>query len=118
MKSEVSGELVGKALEFSNRQRTGDSASTVTSRVLEAFERRWASVESRLELLPGKQILTELNKRLQSEYSIALTTTTIIRETRPDEVPQDLNSLLRELDSFRTRSPPEPRNVIAATDDV
>jgi hypothetical protein len=110
LKSHVSGEFVGKAVDFSNRQRTGDSASTVSTRVLHAFESKWANVASRLHIVPGKTVLSELNARLQREFGIALTPTTIIRETRHDEIPQDLVSLLHELDDFRVQKPPELRN--------
>ncbi len=109
-KNEVSGNLVGKAVEHFNRQRSGDCAATISTRVLAEFEQKWKKIDWKLELVPGKQALSEVNKSLQADYGITLTPGAIIRETRQDEIPADLITFLRKLEAFRKSEPPRLRH--------
>jgi len=117
MKSEVSGELVGKALEFSNRLRYNECAATISTRVIADVDAKWADVMSRLEIVPGKKLLSRINQELQTVEGISLTPTAIIRETHADEIPEDMVSLLRGLESFRKQDPPMARQHSVLIDD-
>ena len=64
-------------------------------------EERWESLESRLEVVSGKDVLKDLREQLSVRYSISLTDFRIIDEFREDEVPEDLARFLAALDEFR-----------------
>ena len=99
-KSDIMSQLIGKRSDFI--RTTGKDTSTVTREVLDSVEDRWANLESRLALVPGKKVLRRLREKLKTHYSINLTDIRIIDEFRTDEIPADLVRLLRNLDTFRT----------------
>ena len=98
-KSYIVSQLVGKRSDFI--KSTGKNTSTVTREILDYIEDKWMDLEARFVLVPGKKVLSKLRERLQTRCSVNLTDIRIIDEFRPDEVPQDLSRLLRDLDDFR-----------------
>ena len=99
-KSDIAAQIIGKRLDFV--KSAGKDSSTVTREVLDYIENMWTDLETRLVLVPGKKVLRKLRENLQTCYSINLTEIRIIDEFRPDEIPQDLTQLLRNLNEFRT----------------
>ncbi len=57
-------------------------------------------------MVPGKEILADLRTTVQQQSAISLTHTMIIESTHLDEIPEDLMSLIRSLDQFRTLPTP------------
>jgi hypothetical protein len=76
--------------------------SVITQETIEWFESRWASLETRLEIVCGKDILAELRHQLQDKHGITLTDHKIVDSFKPDEFPKDLVELLKSLDAFRS----------------
>lgn len=68
----------------------------------QAFEKGWNHIDTRVGLVPGKDVLSRLNRHLQETYGVNLTARMIVAEMAPDEVPRDLVRLLRDLEHFRT----------------
>lgn len=99
-KSDIMSQLIGKRSDFI--RTTGKDTSTVTREVLDSVEDRWANLETRLALVPGKKVLRRLREKLKAHFSINLTDIRIVDEFRTDEIPADLVRLLRNLDAFRT----------------
>ena len=99
-KSDIMSQLIGKRSDFI--RTTEKDTSTVTREVLDSVEDRWANLETRLALVPGKKVLRRLREKLNTHFSINLTDIRIIDEFRADEIPADLVRLLRNLDAFRT----------------
>jgi energy-coupling factor transporter ATP-binding protein EcfA2 len=81
----------------------GLATVTKTRRANEAFDQAWASLEGRLEICPGKRVLSELNRRLQAEAQVSVTTSAIVTAMRANEVPSEMRAILRGLDRFRQR---------------
>lgn len=52
-------------------------------------------------IVPGKEVLHSLRYHLQETLGVSLTNTRIIDAMHRDEVPHDLQDLLRALDTFR-----------------
>ena len=98
-KSYIVSQLVGKRSDFI--KSTGKDTSTVTREILDYIEDKWMDLEARFVLVPGKKVLSKLREKLKACCYINLTDIRIIDEFRPDEVPQDLSRLLRNLDDFR-----------------
>lgn len=98
-KSYIVSQLVGKRSNFI--KSTGKDTSIVTREILDYIEDKWMDLEARFVLVPGKKVLSKLREKLKACCYINLTDIRIIDEFRPDEVPQDLSRLLRNLDDFR-----------------
>ena len=81
-------------------------AAAISGETSAWFEKKWNNLESRLEIVPGKEILSALRRVLQDRYSVTLTDARIIRAFKPDEVPEDLLRLLHQLDDYRKRKAP------------
>jgi hypothetical protein len=107
LRDQVEGELIAKAIQHFHRERSLDNTATVTARVVKTLNQKWAELSTRLEIVPGKVVLAKLNESLQRISDISLMPGTIISETRPGEIPPDLESLLNELEEFRVTPPPE-----------
>lgn len=99
MKSEVQGQYVGKRTDY--LRRTRKDTSTIASETIAQFDRKWIALETRLEIVPGKDVLKLLRDELQQQYGITLTDSRIIA-FKKDEVPHDFVETIRQLDSFRT----------------
>ena len=41
--------------------------STIIENILDEFEMQWASLEKKLKIIPGKDLLASLNKKIQED---------------------------------------------------
>ena len=99
VKTECSGQYVGKYctyLKFSGRDQ-----ATLATEALTAFEKKWANMETRLEIVPGKHVLKAVRRKVKDVYGVTLTDWRIVDCYRAEEVPEDLTRLLLELNRFR-----------------
>ena len=95
----VTSQLVAKRLDY--KKAKGVNASTITNEVLEMVGSKWNSLETRIALVPGDEVLGKFRKRVQEEYSVNISDIKIIDEFRTDEIPTDLAKLLLDLNDFR-----------------
>ncbi len=100
LKSECSGQYIGKYSAYF--RAGGKDPATLATEALTIFEEKWSALESRLEIVPGKDVLRTVRNRLQDSHDITLTDVRIVDSYRAEEVPQDLVALLRRLDGFRS----------------
>ncbi len=84
-------------------KNSGKDQATLTTESLETFEHKWSDLDSRVEIVPGKDVLKGVRSRLQQDWGITLTDVRIIDCFKSEDVPQDLAALLHRLDSFRMR---------------
>ncbi len=77
-------------------------SSTIYQETLEKVDVQWGNLDTRMELVSGKEVLAELRTKYQ-EFGISLTDAKIIDAMYRNEVPQDLLKLLSELEAFRTK---------------
>jgi hypothetical protein len=73
------------------------------------FEQRWHTLESRLEMVPGKAVLSDLNALLQSRFQISLTTSRIVSSFQRETIPREVSRIVSALDDFRTSQPVSDR---------
>lgn len=104
MKSKISGQFLSRRFEYEKAKNPGLDPATINQKLLEAFEEIWNVLSTRLQIVPGKEILSQLNKYLQERYKVTLSTTAIISVMYPDEVPQEIAKLIEALDHFRTQT--------------
>ena len=99
LKSDCSGQYISKYCAYF--RSSGKDQATLATEALTLFEQKWSNLESRLEIVPGKDVLRAVRDRFQESCGATLTDWRIIDCYRAEEVPQDLVALLRQLDAFR-----------------
>jgi energy-coupling factor transporter ATP-binding protein EcfA2 len=94
---------VGQYIDSRNRfLRSAERHSAVLAgETTEWFESKWSDLNTRLEIVPGAETLSTLRRNLQERHSVTLTDSRIIKSFRPNELSQDLVTLLRRLDDYR-----------------
>lgn len=99
-RAEAQGQYIAKRnLFFRNSKQ--DSAS-ITTETIQQFEVRWADLNQRIEIVPGKEVLAAFREYVHAEYGITLTDYRIINDFKREEIPSDMKQLISSLDLFRT----------------
>lgn len=99
MKASVQGSYLGRRWEW--LRSSGRDIGSVNRETIEWFDQRWESLESRLEIVPGKQVLGALRDRVKAKTGANLTDNRILGSIKTDEIPSDMAELVRGLDNFR-----------------
>jgi len=97
---EVFAQQLARYSDFMKRNSGNLDPATVNARFSKEFERRWALPEERLAMVPGKEVLAHLNRKLQERYGIAVTDAQIASRFTRVKLPPDLAQLLDMLDKF------------------
>jgi hypothetical protein len=104
MQHRVSAQFLSKRSNFEEAKNPALDQANITQRLLEAFEVIWADWSERRNVIPGKEFLSELNRHLQDRYRVTLTPTAIIVAMHVDEVPQEIQLLVKRLEEFRIQA--------------
>ena len=107
MKSRVNAQFMAKRKHYLRSTNPTLDDATINQTMLESFDTTWQSLEGRLQVVPGKDVLTALNRNLQKNYSVNVTPSAIINAMGRNEIPGGMLSLLSRLDDFRKRPVPE-----------
>jgi hypothetical protein len=99
VKADVSAQVIAHRSTFFNGRDPRDQA-TVVAETLRNLDSDWADVRRRLAIVPGKQILTALNRELQATFHISVTPAQIVRHMAADQVDQGLHDILMDLNAF------------------
>jgi len=86
-----------------NIPRGSLSRVTHTKNAILAFDARWKPLETRLQMVPGKEVFSIVNRILQEEQKISVTHAQLIKHMHKDAVPADLTSILKNLETFAVR---------------
>jgi hypothetical protein len=97
----VQAQFIGKRNEYLKSKRSKKNEATIAEEAIEEFERKWKDINTRLEIVPGKEVLSDLRNEIQTKYKINLTDYKIIDEFRESEISPDLLKLLSELEAYR-----------------
>lgn len=100
LKSSVSGSYLGARVDYFRKRSSGIATSTVSTDAMENFERRWSDISLRMEIVPGKEVFSKLNAYLQDNYRVSLTPFQVVRNFNRFNVPKDLVTFLRKVDSI------------------
>jgi hypothetical protein len=98
LRNRLQAQYVAKRTEHLRRSKL--DMATVAQETLDRFELEWNSLETRMCVVPGKEVLSKLREAVRNRYSVSLTTHRIVSTFRPKEVPPDLVELLTALDRF------------------
>jgi predicted ATP-dependent endonuclease of OLD family len=102
MRSKILSQYLPNGVDFLKNKNPSLDKSTLTQKVLDEFESRWSQPKGRIELVPGKEVLAELNAKLQGILGISVTAVAIMSEMSASEVPLEIRDLLKNIDLFRT----------------
>ncbi|WP_405544829.1 AAA family ATPase [Streptomyces goshikiensis] len=86
------------------RQATERSAkldeATITATTLADFSEKWTSIDYRLSVCPPKEIMSGLNRHLQSNGYKAVSFDALAKSIREDEIPAEMLTVLRRINSL------------------
>jgi len=99
-KSYVTSQFMTRRRQFSKAHLPGIHEASADQAALDEFNYLWATQESRLRLIPGKEALSYVNNHLQADYGVSLTERSIIDAMRTEEVPDEMAGLIESLRNF------------------
>ena len=92
--------VIGERVKFFQGSTSTDPGTVARDATLD-FQAKWNDLESRLRVVPGKQVLRRVREHLQEKYGISLTTRMLVNELLADEIPGDLRDTLHQIEDFR-----------------
>lgn len=101
MKDEVFSQLMGRRHEYF--RQAGEDTSRLY-RDMTTLEERWSNLETRLLMVPGKDVLRQLRQRIQSALGVTLTESRIVDAMVREDIASDMRQLLSVLEGFRTKA--------------
>ena len=106
MKNRVQAHYVKFYCDFKRKRTPGIDLATLSETAMNDFDKMWSTLESRLAIVPGKETISSLNTRLQSDFGINVSATQIVDCLTESEVPQEMKDLLSQLEVFGKSVPP------------
>jgi energy-coupling factor transporter ATP-binding protein EcfA2 len=99
-KADIQSQYIAKRALFF--RSSGRDLASLSREAMAWLDARWNPMESRMEVVPGKEVLGALRHLLKERYDLGLSDARIIDAFTPADMPGDLVALLRAIDSFRT----------------
>jgi hypothetical protein len=99
MRDDVQSQLIARRTTY--LRTTGRDLADLTRETLAAFSERWSDLNTRLELVPGKEVLRLFRDAVQRSSGLSITEARIVDAIHVDEIPQDLRTLIDGIDAFR-----------------
>jgi energy-coupling factor transporter ATP-binding protein EcfA2 len=100
-KHKTQAQLQSHRLKYEKSLNPRNDESTIIESILKEFEVQWMDLRQRLKMIPGKDFLSTLNTRLQEDYKVTITAANIINSLQKNSIPEELRTLLEEIDGFR-----------------
>ncbi len=99
-KSYVAAQYVANRKQFERSISAGINDATINELALSEFEDAWVDENRRVEMIPGKEAFSELNKKLQELAGISITPTLVIDVMKKEEISPDMNRLIEGIARF------------------
>lgn len=104
MKHDVQAQYLKRQHPYIKSLNRSLDDSTVTSQLLAAFDDKWKDLPSRLDMVPGKDVLSKLNTHLQKAYGVTVTPALIIGAMTKSDVASEIKTIIESLDEFSKRA--------------
>jgi Predicted ATP-dependent endonuclease of the OLD family len=101
VKNNVNGQYLSKRVPYEKSKNPGLDYATINQAILTEFDATWSTLEGRLKIVPGKEVLSLVNKYLQEKYGISLTVRLIVEAFAKEEIPSDITELINRLEDLR-----------------
>lgn len=102
LRGDVFGQFNSERIAAERASSSGAHVATISSAVLAEFDSLWASAESRLRVVSGKEVLSRVNEVVQERYGVSVTSKAIIEAMKREEVPAEMVDLIQALSIFGT----------------
>jgi hypothetical protein len=79
--------------------------ATIDKATLTEFKQSWAEPTNRLQMIPGKDAVSDLNSRLQERYGVSVTPTAIIDAMTVAEIRGEVRQLVQGIAQFALLKP-------------
>jgi len=99
-KTYVSAQIASNSLRHARTTGSSDDDATIISRELDKFEHEWESIEGKLRLAPGKELLKRIFDRAREDFGVSLTVPMVQEQFRHSEIDPELREILVEIDGF------------------
>ncbi len=103
MKHDVQAQFLKRRHPFAKSVNRALDDASITSRLLADFDEKWNDLKTRLDLVPGKEVLTSLNGHLQETCGVSVTPTSIIEAMTEGDIADEMKSILLALNAFSKR---------------
>jgi hypothetical protein len=103
LKDSIQSQVLARRWE--HLRSSGKDLADVSRETITSFAAVWDNLFRRLEVVPGKDVLSRFRARIQQIYGISLSDSRIIDAMRREDIPTDLIELLHKLETFRKMSP-------------
>lgn len=100
IKHHVVSQYLENAKPYIKKRDKGIHDSTITSKLLKEYDDKWDSLEDRIMIVPGKQVLAKINEYLQENYKVCLTSSQIVRNAEKNDFPKSIIGIIEELERF------------------
>jgi hypothetical protein len=80
------------------RERDQSRREKVLHEALQDFDQLWSEESNRINLCPAKQVLSQLNQRLQAAGTKAVSASSLAKELRKDEIAVEMVTLVRAIE--------------------
>ncbi|AXY69943.1 hypothetical protein [Bacillus velezensis] len=94
------GQLIHNEIE--RKKNSGISVATIIANKTNEFEENWSDLFYRLSVVPGKELISSINKYIQSEWKISISPVQILQFITKDDLQVDgeIPSLIKKIDLF------------------
>ncbi|OGS38341.1 MAG: hypothetical protein A2551_04100 [Elusimicrobia bacterium RIFOXYD2_FULL_34_30] len=100
IKHDIQAQFLKRQQPFTKSLKRGLDDTTVTSQLLVFFDNKWKNLETRLDMVPGSEVLSRLNTHLQKTYGITITPNLIIEYMSETEIPDEMKMIIFKLNDF------------------
>ncbi len=99
MQSRIQAQYIARRWDWF--RTLGRDNADVSRETIESFNLRWQNLETRLEIVPGKEVLGAVREVVKSQTGASLTLGRIMQAFREGDVPNDMVVLVNGIDQFR-----------------
>jgi len=99
LKAEVLSQFVAKRCAYF--RGSGLDQATISAEAIRRFDHQWQDLDSRLLIVPGKEILRQLRQSIKEQYGVTLTDHRLVSAFRRKDIPADMLDLLAKLEQLR-----------------
>jgi hypothetical protein len=104
MRNDAQARFLASYLAFHRKRSPSVKVVNHLSEANKLFESRWADVDQRLTLIPGKIFFSDLSKSMQDKFGTGITINQVIAEFRKGQVSETLSRILQDSDRFFSES--------------
>ena len=100
LRADAESQCLTRFVDYEAKVRSGVDRSTLIKEAIERFRIGWLTLDERLHIVSGKQVLQRVNSALQEKREKAVTISQLARKMRVTDIPGEMASVLRQLDQL------------------